>query len=350
MENVLLERQSIKTILRKAKHQQKVRVKPPELILSGWVFVSLCTLETGKPPLKQPLSLTSDVWGGVLKHIQHVFIHDWLPAMHFSTLMNAATWRIDPDKHPRCYVCGIGYCRWRNVETFEPVDRLCMVCVTRRELYNKVKQSLPRSFRVKNCEEWPFKFIQEPSGRPSSKGVKSYSPRGSRPSSRDAGFRRPGSNSQSRDTFSPIRDERDSSGTCSLPDIHTNRLGNTITLPPSTTAALSATLGVSSGRAVHSKELLLIDAVEHQYDKEHQPVFDKVMTRRRNASDKDSSASALSPGTVADVPGFLTNTKYTLADPWMSLHPPPDEEELEADAVEANSPKNKKKGVSQLYH
>jgi len=124
----------------------------PEIRLSGWVFVSLSSLQAGHSPV-DTLTLSLENWGMILEHLRETFLHKWVPEMNITSLPHIISWKIDA---PRCKICNIGYCRWKKPMEVLPEDRLCLTCLVRRELYEKVKQVLPRSFRKKVISSWPF--------------------------------------------------------------------------------------------------------------------------------------------------------------------------------------------------
>jgi len=137
---------------------QKAEDVPP-IQVSGWLFVGLSYIEDVTPPIEK-LRLSIETWGDIIEHVNRKFSEEWAPNMILEPLADSRTWKIPQGK--RCVVCGVGYCRFRD-EPASPTMKLCLPCTIRKELYEKAKLTLPRSFR-KDSEKtsWPFKLMKPP--------------------------------------------------------------------------------------------------------------------------------------------------------------------------------------------
>ena len=80
--------------------------------------IAVCVFVAGVAPLQCPVSLSIAVWGDILRHMRFIFLEEWLPQLAFECLTNPKNWRVDPIKHPRCFVCGVG----------TNCDVLCIMC------------------------------------------------------------------------------------------------------------------------------------------------------------------------------------------------------------------------------
>ena len=171
----------------------------PSIQVSGWLFISVAAIETSTMP-QEKFALKPEVWAQMLEHVRGKLLGDWLQRMTLEPLISGKTWKVDA---PRCSVCAIGFVRFskekRKNELFKnvmPVKthtvvgdtvydhtkgawcstapngsfeyseyNLCFPCVVRKELYERVQGTFPRTQRRKNAAnpamQWPFKAASE---------------------------------------------------------------------------------------------------------------------------------------------------------------------------------------------
>jgi hypothetical protein len=115
-----------------------------------------------------------DVWGGVLTHIHEKFSDEWLQDVLVEPLVDVKSWQ---PTAPRCAVCSIGFVRFKDSVTRFAANReeyqyeveqkravnafdentLCLPCVIRKTLFERISSSLPRAFRANaQLTAWPF--------------------------------------------------------------------------------------------------------------------------------------------------------------------------------------------------
>lgn len=173
----------------------------PNIQISGWLFISVAAIETSTTPHER-VALKPDVWAHILEHVRCKLLLDWLPRMTLEPLVSGKTWKVDA---PRCSVCAIGFVRFSNEkrenELFKNAKpsvtekltvvgntvydhstsvwsstssdgsfvysefNLCFPCLVRRELYEHVQATFPRTQRKKFASnpvmQWPFKAAAE---------------------------------------------------------------------------------------------------------------------------------------------------------------------------------------------
>ena len=141
----------------------KVKEEPPfempTVQLNGWLFISIGP--TQNPPL-EIIKLPLDLWSIMIEDVRCKLINEWLPKTNAGPVTDVKTWKATV---PRCIVCALGFARMKQHYHHHSVDKesniddhlLCLPCVIRRDLYNKAKLALPRSFRKKGIDKWPFK-------------------------------------------------------------------------------------------------------------------------------------------------------------------------------------------------
>ena len=91
------------------------------------------------------------MWATVIDHVRTKFTDDWLPCMRLQPAVDLS--RATTVAAPRCTVCHTGFIRVNGDSN--PLS-LCLQCLMRREIFEKVKPCLPRSYRARNPMVWPF--------------------------------------------------------------------------------------------------------------------------------------------------------------------------------------------------
>lgn len=144
--------------------------------LSGWVFVHLADIQANVLPLEH-LSISQSSWISILDHIQTKYFTVWKANMEMELLIDVVSWN---STAPKCSLCNIGYVRTKdslkmyreNPDQYIAQARqsmlhlaeednkleyfLCLPCLMKKELFEKIKQSLPRSFRKSLHLRWPI--------------------------------------------------------------------------------------------------------------------------------------------------------------------------------------------------
>ena len=169
----------------------------PNIQISGWLFISVAAIETSTMP-QERVALKPDVWAHVLEHVRSKLLGEWLPRLSLEPLVSGKTWKVDA---PRCSVCAIGFvrfstekrenelfknakpsvakrhtvvgrtaydhttCAWSSTASDGSFDysefNLCFPCLVRKELYERVQATFPRTqrrkFAANSAMQWPFK-------------------------------------------------------------------------------------------------------------------------------------------------------------------------------------------------
>lgn len=160
-ESKLKQSKSISPISKQKKYDKNAPIiSPPGVQLSGWLFVSLSSLDAGSAPVDS-MKIPLEVWGALLEHIRNKFIDEWAPQSKMYPLLDLG------DKltsmPTRCSVCFIGFIRQKNIVDNINSNKellLCMSCQVRQEIYEKAKLVLPRTLRRK-AKAWPFRRRRE---------------------------------------------------------------------------------------------------------------------------------------------------------------------------------------------
>jgi len=154
------------------------------LNISGLIFLPINEATMTITPL-QSISVKLDAWSDVIDHIRSTFLSDLLPNLMFEPLLDVKSWK---PIAPRCQICSIGFVRfadtvneYRNKYNCDDsayingckesksqsaelniIKRLCLPCVIRKLLFEKIKLTLPRNVRIitKNIS-WPIASRQD---------------------------------------------------------------------------------------------------------------------------------------------------------------------------------------------
>jgi len=139
----------------------------PTVQINGWLFISIGP--TQNPPL-ETIKLPLDLWAIMIEDVRCKLLNEWLPRSSLGPVTDVKTWKASV---PRCIVCALGFARMKqnhNHKLFEKNNSkdnveiedhlLCLPCIIRRDLYNKAKLALPRSFRKQGTDNWPLKGSQ----------------------------------------------------------------------------------------------------------------------------------------------------------------------------------------------
>lgn len=296
-EKQALKREMDPTDLESLSETQKVQI-------SGWIFVSLSALKTGQSPVKM-VQISLENWGNILVGMKECFLKEWLPLMIMGPLPNINTWKVS---QPRCTICGIGYCRWKNMDDIADVDKLCLSCLVRRDLYQRIKKISPHSFKKRIVAEWPFADATKSNVVSE---VNSHS--NSRLSSPQQKVRekRPGSGSSgSADLDSGIGGNLNMNTlNKTVPGISTNALSVITNFPdnqriensvpggdPFSPGATGSMDGFVNGSATRSQELLDLDELESLHDSMYtsngKPVTDPWLALTLTEEDKEAQRVA----------------------------------------------------------
>ena len=142
------------------KVKEEIPFEMPTVQLNGWLFISIGP--TQSLPLEM-IKLPLDLWSIMIEDVRSKLINEWLPKTNSGPVIDVKTWKANV---PRCIVCALGFARMKQQYHYHTADKegtniddhlLCLPCVIRRDLYNKAKLALPRSFRKNGIDKWPFK-------------------------------------------------------------------------------------------------------------------------------------------------------------------------------------------------
>lgn len=135
--------------------QDKVPI-PADVELSGWVFLGVTPLSVNHNRPVERVNINSMLWGACLDQLNDLFRVEILPIMKLHSLVHPRTWEIHST---RCSACDVGFVRCSAVtETIKDIvgsAKLCVACISRKYLYEKVLLTFPRSLRQHLVKAWP---------------------------------------------------------------------------------------------------------------------------------------------------------------------------------------------------
>lgn len=122
--------------------------------ISGWIFSGIYSLELSLKPI-DTLKMGIISWAESVRHVEDVLRNVWIDQLRVESLVTTQSWAIDGSK---CRACAVGIVRQKSMAKFDDaaLRGLCMSCMVRKTLYDRVVSVQPRSSRKRFMMEWPF--------------------------------------------------------------------------------------------------------------------------------------------------------------------------------------------------
>jgi hypothetical protein len=125
-----------------------------QIWLSGWLFSGVYSLELSLKPV-DTLKMSITPWVECVQYVEDAMKNSWLSQLIIESLVSTQDWAINASK---CRACALGIVRQKERAQLEDeaLRGLCMCCMARKTLYDRVVRAQPRSSRKRFMMEWPF--------------------------------------------------------------------------------------------------------------------------------------------------------------------------------------------------
>ena len=131
-----------------------------QVTFSGWLLSGIYSLELSVKPI-ETICMNMRAWVECVTDVEHALYVSWAPnLLVMELLVDTTTWAIAGTK---CSACAVGIVRQHSHSRFEDetLRGLCLCCMARKTLYERVVRAQPRFSRKRFMMTWPF-HVEQP--------------------------------------------------------------------------------------------------------------------------------------------------------------------------------------------